>query len=108
MRERSATLLTAIAPLDDREAQEELSMQAELMFDAPLFVTVTRTKGKAPHTDVSRWYVVTGDRTAPITFDTREYRDLRWFAFDALPSAEQTDPELARFCHKLHATMEVA
>jgi hypothetical protein len=45
IRERSATLLTAIAPLDDREAQEELSMQAELMFDAPLFVTVTRTKG---------------------------------------------------------------
>lgn len=89
-----------------READEELSIHAEFLWDEPLFLTVTETVGAtAGHTDVSLWYVLQGDSTQPLHFDKNEFHAVRWFAFDALPF-ERTDPHLARFMVKLYAHLE--
>jgi len=49
---------------------EELSLTAEFLHDAPVFLTVTQTVGStAGHTDVSLWYVIKGDRNAAYEFD---------------------------------------
>lgn len=57
-----------------REAKEELGIDAEFMFEDPLFLTVTNTVGSvARHTDVSFWYVLRGNRETPLKFDADEF-----------------------------------
>ena len=88
-----------------REAREELGIEAEFLFDRPLFLTMTETVGRtAGHTDVSIWYVLRGDRRAHLTFDGSEFRTVRWFRKDAIP-LERTDPNLGRFLKKLELAM---
>ncbi len=42
-----------------RECQEELNIQADFMFTAPVLLTSTQTVGKTSgHTDISLWYVL--------------------------------------------------
>ncbi len=80
-----------------REAFEELSIQAEFLQEAPLFLTSTVTVGKtAGHTDVCLWYVLNGKRDSKFTFDESEFKRVKWFYKDDIPF-ERTDPELARF-----------
>src|SRR5262245_58208226 len=39
-----------------REAQEELQIDADFLFDGPVFLTVTETQGRVErHTDISLW-----------------------------------------------------
>ncbi|MFN8491529.1 MAG: NUDIX domain-containing protein [Caldilineaceae bacterium] len=84
-----------------REIDEELGIAANFLFAEPLFLTVTKTVGATPgHTDVSLWYGLCGDSTAPLNFDENEFHAIRWFAFDALPLTH-ADPHLARFMAKL-------
>lgn len=84
-----------------RELREELSIELMHELDAPLMVTCAATVGLAAgHTDVSLWYVVNGDRTRPIVYDTSEFNSVRWFAFADAPVG-RSDPHLGRFLEKV-------
>jgi 8-oxo-dGTP diphosphatase len=84
-----------------REVVEELGIEAEFMFDAPVFVTVAETVGlTAGHTDVSLWYVLNGNRNAAYAYDREEFKNVKWFSFGGLP-VNRVDPHLRRFVTKL-------
>lgn len=84
-----------------REAKEELGIDAEFMFEDPLFLTVTNTVGSvARHTDVSFWYVLRGNRETPLKFDVDEFYQIQWFHQKEIPY-ERTDPHMKRFVDKV-------
>ena len=85
-----------------REIKEELDFDvAASDIGAPLMITCTRTVGSTlPHTDVSLWYTVRGDRRTAIAFEQAEFHAVRWFAFDDVPF-HRCDPHLSRFLEKL-------
>lgn len=84
-----------------REAQEELGIEAEFVFEDPLFLSVTNTIGDVdPHTDVSLWYVLRGNRNAYLNFDADEFHQIRWFHQNEIPF-ECTDPHMKRFVDKI-------
>jgi len=88
-----------------REAQEELGLVADFVWPAPVFLTVTETKGlSAGHTDVSLWFVLRGDATAQLTYDVTEFHAVAWFPFAQLP-IERCEPHLARFVTKLQSLL---
>ena len=95
-----------------REAKEELAIECDFLRDGPLFLTVTQTVGKtAGHTDVSLWYALRGDRSAPIQIDPREFRQARWFRCSMdLSRDPETNDWLAALCeqHRLSAAVEDA
>jgi 8-oxo-dGTP pyrophosphatase MutT (NUDIX family) len=85
----------------EREAKEELFIEARFLMPEPLFLTVTQTVGQtAGHTDVSLWYVLVGDSRESLQYDADEFARIAWFPFDALP-LERADPHMARFMAKL-------
>jgi 8-oxo-dGTP diphosphatase len=89
----------------EREAWEELRIEARLLFEEPLFLTITQTVGQtAGHTDVSLWYVLTGDASQSLRYDAEEFVRIAWFPLDALP-LERSDPHIARFTAKLIAAL---
>lgn len=84
-----------------RECAEELGIEAEFLFDYPLFLTVTETVGAtAGHSDVSLWYLLKGDSTKPIDFDGEEFHSIHWFEAHEIPY-HRTDPHMKRFMEKL-------
>lgn len=84
-----------------REANEELGVESELLFDTPIFLSVTKTVGEtAGHTDVSLWYVLGLNADCPIDYDREEFNKVHWFSFDDLPY-HRSDPHLKRFVKKL-------
>lgn len=87
-----------------REAQEELGMEAQFLFEKPLFITVTKTVGKGvPHTDVSLWYLLKWNPDDPLIYDKDEFNQIQWFEIDEIPF-EKSDPHLRRFIKKLRET----
>lgn len=85
-----------------REAQEELGLQARFLHEGPLFLTITDTVGRtAGHTDVSLWYVLRGSRSERLTYDRSEFHEVKWFHRDEVP-LDRADPEMARFLRKLY------
>jgi len=84
-----------------RELKEELSVSLDLLFESPIFVTVTETVGlTAGHTDVSLWYVFKADSNQKLDFDKREFKDIKWFGLNSLPT-DRVEPHLNRFIRKL-------
>ena len=83
-----------------REFFEELGLYAHFVWPEPLFLTVTATVGGVRHIDVSLWYVVHGDATQLLVYDTSEFHGIAWFALNQLPLT-RCDPHLARFAAKL-------
>ena len=84
-----------------REAKEELGIEADFLFDEPVFFTVTNTVGNvAPHTDVSFWYVLKGCQTDFLKYDAAEFHQIRWFNRHAIPF-EKAEPHLTRFLDKM-------
>lgn len=84
-----------------RELQEELEITLPLLMQDPIFFTITQTVGiTASHIDVSFWYVFVADSSDTYSYDPREFVQIRWFSFDALP-VDRIDPHLIRFCQKL-------
>ena len=90
-----------------RECREELRMQARFLYDAPVFLSIAETIGAHPHVDVSLWYALRGSAGLMPDFDPREYRAMRWFAFDAVP-LDDTDPNIAGFLGKLDSQTRAA
>jgi 8-oxo-dGTP diphosphatase len=87
----------------EREVREELGIDASFVVGKPFFITVTRTTGDtATHTDVSLWYVLRGDATVTLRFDSGEFFGVRWFAPSDIPYA-RAEPHLGRFLRKLSA-----
>jgi ADP-ribose pyrophosphatase YjhB (NUDIX family) len=86
-----------------REVVEELGVEADFVSTTPFFLTVRETVGPTPqHVDVSLWYLLRGDSTREMCYDTGEFHQVAWFALDQLP-LERCDPHLARFVAKLRA-----
>jgi 8-oxo-dGTP pyrophosphatase MutT (NUDIX family) len=84
-----------------RELAEELKLELKELPDSPLMLTISETVGlTAGHTDVSLWYVLNGDRHAPVEFDTEEFYSVRWVHVDEAP-VSRSDPHLSRFLRKL-------
>lgn len=84
-----------------RECHEELGIQADFWTDEPIFLTSTITVGlTAGHTDISLWYVLSGDSNAHYQFDREEFNATRWFSFDEIPY-KKSDPHMRRFIAKL-------
>lgn len=84
-----------------REVQEELGIEAEFLFKNPLFLTVTKTVGNvAPHTDISLWYILKGNRKRSLKFDAEEFHQIQWFQSNEIPY-DRTDPHMKRFVDKV-------
>jgi 8-oxo-dGTP diphosphatase len=76
--------------------------------DAPFFMSVCRTRGENPHTDVTLWFAFAACRSAPITPDLAEFSEVRWF-----PISEPTDdmrfgPDVGRAVSKLSEMLNLA
>ena len=89
-----------------REAIEELGIPAVFLHgnEEPFFITVTETVGLHPgHTDVSLWYLITGNSFDHIHFDRREFNDVEWWTFEEILETNPTifDPHMQRFTRKL-------
>jgi 8-oxo-dGTP diphosphatase len=59
----------------EREAPEELGIEADFSIAGrrAMFVTVTRTRAPDSHTDVSLWYLLAGYPGMPLLLDPREF-----------------------------------
>lgn len=85
----------------NRELKEELNIELPLLFEQPIFLTSTETVGlTAGHIDVSFWYVFKADSNQELKFDEREFKAIKWFALNNLPT-ERVEPHLQRFVRKL-------
>jgi 8-oxo-dGTP diphosphatase len=88
-----------------REASEELGIEARFRFESPLMLTIAETQGvSARHIDVSLWYVLTLESDAVLRPDLSEFNKVRWFSFDDVPY-ERTDPNMNRFVSKLKSSL---
>jgi 8-oxo-dGTP diphosphatase len=88
----------------EREIQEELNLKASFIIDKPFFITQTTTVNiGAGHTDVSLWYILTGDSNRVINFDHREFNGYKWFDYQEILKTDikKLDPHLHRFTMKL-------
>ncbi len=86
-----------------REIQEELGISVNFLSENPFFLTQAVTVGKtAGHTDVCFWYVLRGDTSQPIVYDTKEFNGYQWFGFDEILQEEKPifDPYMKRFVRK--------
>jgi 8-oxo-dGTP pyrophosphatase MutT (NUDIX family) len=89
-----------------RECREELGIEAvasPVTGERPLFLTVTRTRGHGPHTDVSLWYLLDADVHAITSYDEGEFSAIRWLTDSQVfeLSEELLDPHMHRFTRKL-------
>ena len=83
-----------------RECREELGIEAQFIFEKPIFISVTKTVGlTAGHTDVSLWYALRGNSTHAVDFDQSEFAQVKWFDFVNVPMG-RTDPHMERFLKK--------
>lgn len=88
-----------------REIQEELGVEAEFLFESPLFLTVRKTVCQvAQHTDVSLWYVLKGNRNQHLNYDTGEFHGIKWYKPTEIPF-ERADPHMKRFLNKVMKRM---
>lgn len=89
-----------------REVREELGLEADFLLPRPVLLTWTSTTGPDSHVDVSLWYVLRADPAAPLTWDGRELRGVRWWTPHevATAAAGATEPHLQRFVRALAAT----
>jgi len=86
-----------------REAKEELGIEANFLFDYPLFLTSTETVGlTAGHTDISLWYVLKGNKFEELIFDQEEFKSIKWFHHKEIPFSK-SDPHMKRFIEKLYS-----
>ncbi|MFE1949717.1 NUDIX hydrolase [Streptomyces sp. NPDC059524] len=89
-----------------RECREELDIGAEaspVTGRAPLFLSVTETRGQGTHTDVSLWYLLDADADSITSYDQAEFSAIRWLTEEQVlgEPVELLDPHMHRFVHKL-------
>lgn len=85
-----------------REVREELNIEAEFLFEEPVFLSVAKTVGNHPvHTDVSIWYLLKGDPSCNYIYDRNEFNQIRWFEIDKIPF-DHSDQHMKRFIQKIN------
>ncbi|GAA1408486.1 hypothetical protein GCM10009662_43730 [Catellatospora coxensis] len=88
-----------------REAEEELQIAGkfhDLTGDAPLFVSVTETRGAHSHTDVTLWFVLKASQRELFRPDPGEFEAVEWFPLRGTDwDGDRFDPNMARFVRKL-------
>ncbi|MFF8478607.1 NUDIX domain-containing protein [Streptomyces sp. NPDC015414] len=89
-----------------RECREELGVEAvasPFTGERPLFLTVTKTRGRRAHTDVALWYLLDADADTITSYDEGEIDAIRWLTEEqVLQELEETlDPHMHRFVRKL-------
>ena len=90
-----------------REASEELGIEAEFLYEEPIFLTVTKTVGNVTkHTDVTLWYLLKGNPQSTLDYDLDEFNQIRWFLIDEIPF-QNSDPHIKRFIQKMTQTKEI-
>lgn len=90
-----------------REVVEELGIEADFLFEEPVFLTVAKTVGNTvPHIDVSFWYLLKGSSRTHLNYDKNEFHRIRWFDPEEIPF-EKADPHLKRFIDKISEKMKV-
>jgi 8-oxo-dGTP pyrophosphatase MutT (NUDIX family) len=90
-----------------RECMEELGVEAMFLGEpVPHFITTTVTNGQGEHVDVSLWYVLQADESAPLTIEADRFADVRWWGIDEILATpiDQFDQEIYRFLDKLLQT----
>jgi 8-oxo-dGTP pyrophosphatase MutT (NUDIX family) len=92
-----------------RECREELRIEAvpsTVSGTRPLFLTVTRTRGQGPHTDVSLWYVLRSSVDAVTSYDEEEFTAIKWLSPQQIldEPGDTLDPHMHRFTRKLTGT----
>ena len=103
-----------VEPMEDpwdtvvRECREELFIEAvpsAVAGGEPFFLTITQTRGRGRHTDVSLWYVLEAEVGSVVTFDEDEFSAIKWLSLSqVLAEPEDTlDPHMHRFTRKLMA-----
>jgi 8-oxo-dGTP diphosphatase len=94
-----------------READEELRLNAkfhDVAGDRPPFLSVTQTRGRDSHTDVTLWFVLAASRHQRLEADADEFTAIDWLPLDSTDwTAEHFDPHMARFVGKLIAALSV-
>lgn len=94
----------------ERECAEELRLPATPSDEfgrQPVFLTVNRTAGARPHTDVSLWFVLTTEKDTVSWFDDSEFSGIRWFTQPKVLAEpiEHLDRHMHRFIAKLTRTV---
>ena len=89
-----------------RETREELGIEPVFADSAkrPFFITVTETVGQdCGHTDVSLWFLLTGQRGMTLTPDPGEFSETRWWTAEQVraDTCGRFDPHFQRFLAKL-------
>ncbi|WP_018348562.1 NUDIX domain-containing protein [Longispora albida] len=92
-----------------RECHEELRTSAVPSAEhgtAPVFVSVTATRGIGTHTDVSLWHIVHASRAAVTYYDPDEFTAMRWLSPGQILDTPITrlDPCMHRFVRKMTGT----
>ena len=66
--------------------------------EAPLFLTVTRTRGPGEHTDVSLWYVVNTGADSITSYDEEEFTAIRSLTSEQVlgEPLDSVDPHMHR------------
>jgi 8-oxo-dGTP pyrophosphatase MutT (NUDIX family) len=97
-----------------REAHEELGIAATFHPTTgcrPLLLTESQTNGLTDsHTDITLWYVLTGDRAVTLTPDPAEINAVRWVRLDEASTWAPQSPtphQAYRFAAKLTAALRV-
>jgi 8-oxo-dGTP diphosphatase len=92
-----------------REAEEELRLAAkfhDVTGDAPLFLSITTTRGLHSHVDVTLWFVLKASRLERFEPDPGEFNATHWFPLAETDwTADHFDPHMARFVAKLRARL---
>jgi 8-oxo-dGTP pyrophosphatase MutT (NUDIX family) len=93
-----------------REATEELHLTATpapTTGPTPIFLTITRTRGQLPHTDVTMWFPLETTPDQITTYGTSEFTEIHWWPLTELRShlnttaAADFEPHLSRFLDKI-------
>jgi len=88
----------------EREILEELFIPAEFIQEEPFFITETKTVNiDAGHTDVSLWYLLKGDSSKKLKFDSKEFNSYKWLTLKEIlnTNANLLHPDMHRFVMKL-------
>lgn len=88
----------------EREIMEELFISASFIQDTPFFITETKTVNiDAGHTDVSLWYLLKGNSSKKLQYDTREFNGYKWLTLKEATDVDiaTLDPHFHRFVKKL-------
>jgi 8-oxo-dGTP pyrophosphatase MutT (NUDIX family) len=93
-----------------RECREELRIEAvpsAVSGTRPFFLTITQTRSRERHTDVSLWYVLRSATDDITSFDEDEFEAIKWLSLQqVLAEPEDTlDPHMHRFTRKLMAAI---